>query len=116
VTAFVRITAPLRGRYQFWLFQYNTGQPILYSAMLLRRALRNVREETDPNGQDAALPRMVIIGHSQGGLLTKLMSISSGNRFWNLSLCIHRRMEARHPYRNYYQYTRRRVKHDGSHP
>jgi hypothetical protein len=23
------------GRYQFWLFQYNTGQPILYSAMLL---------------------------------------------------------------------------------
>ena len=32
------------GRYQFWLFQYNTGQPILYSAMLLRRALRSVLE------------------------------------------------------------------------
>ena len=30
----------LRDRYQFWLFQYNTGQPVLYSAMLLRRALR----------------------------------------------------------------------------
>ena len=27
--------------------------------------------------------RMVIMGHSQGGLLTKLMAISSGTRFWN---------------------------------
>lgn len=72
----------LRGRYQFWVYQYNTGQPILYSAMLLRRALRNVLSEVDPEGQDAALRRMVIIGHSQGGLLTKLMAVRSGNRFW----------------------------------
>ena len=72
----------IEGRYQFWLFQYNTGQPILYSAMLLRRALRNVLNEIDPKGQDPALRRMVVIGHSQGGLLTKMMAVSSGNRFW----------------------------------
>jgi Alpha/beta hydrolase family len=72
----------LRGRYQYWLFQYNTGQPILYSAMLLRRALQAVIKDVDPSGTDAALRRMVIIGHSQGGLLAKLMTISSGNRFW----------------------------------
>jgi len=72
----------LSGRYQFWLFQYNTGQPILYSAMLLRRALRSVLNEVDPSGEDEALRRMVIIGHSQGGILTKLMAIHSGNRFW----------------------------------
>jgi pimeloyl-ACP methyl ester carboxylesterase len=71
------------GRYQFWLFQYNTGQPILYSAMLLRRALRSVLGEIDPSGKDEALRRMVMIGHSQGGLLTKLMAINSGTRFWN---------------------------------
>ena len=70
------------GRYQFWLFQYNTGQPILYSAMLLRRALRNVLDEIDPLGKDEALRQMVMIGHSQGGILTKLMAIRSGNRFW----------------------------------
>jgi hypothetical protein len=70
------------GRYQFWLYQYNTGQPILYSAMLLRRALRNVLSEIDPLGKDDALRRMVMIGHSQGGILTKLMAIRSGNRFW----------------------------------
>ena len=71
------------GRYQFWVYQYNTGQPILYSAMLLRRALRSVLEDVDPSGEDDALRRMVIIGHSQGGILTKLMSINSGTRFWN---------------------------------
>jgi pimeloyl-ACP methyl ester carboxylesterase len=72
----------IEGRYQFWLFQYSTGQPILYSATLLRRALRNIVNELDPDGKDPALRRMVIMGHSQGGLLTKLMTLKSGNRFW----------------------------------
>ena len=72
----------MRGRYQFWLFQYNTGQPILYSAYLLRRALKAIVTDVDPKGEDPALRRMVVIGHSQGGLLTKLMTIKSGNRFW----------------------------------
>ena len=72
----------LEGRYQVWLFQYNTGQPILYSAMLLRRALANVVKEVDPDGKDPALQRMVILGHSQGGLLAKLMTVKNGNRFW----------------------------------
>lgn len=73
----------LGSRYQFWLFQYNTGQPILYSAMLMRRALRAAVAEADPDGQDPALRRMVLIGHSQGGLLAKLMAIDSGTRFWD---------------------------------
>jgi pimeloyl-ACP methyl ester carboxylesterase len=74
----------IEGRYQFWLFQYNTGQPILYSAMLFRRALKSIVNELDPKGEDGALQRMVVIGHSQGGLLTKLLTIKSGNRFWEI--------------------------------
>jgi len=50
--------------------------------MLLRRALRTVIAEMDPTGEDDALRRMVVIGHSQGGLLTKLLTINSGDRFW----------------------------------
>lgn len=76
----------LHDRYQYWLFQYSTGQPVLYSALLLRRALRAAVAEVDPDGTDPALRRMVIAGHSQGGLLTKLMAIDSGGHFWaNLS-------------------------------
>jgi pimeloyl-ACP methyl ester carboxylesterase len=73
----------LKHHYQFWLFQYNTGQPVLYSALLLRRGLQALVGEVDPSGSDAALRRMVIIGHSQGGLLTKLMAVESGSAFWD---------------------------------
>ena len=70
-------------RYQFWLFMYNTGNPIAYSGALLREALSRAVEQLDPDGQDAALRRMVVIGHSQGGLLAKLTAVDSGNRLWN---------------------------------
>ena len=40
----------------------------------------------DPEGKSPALKKMVVIGHSQGGLLTRLMVTDSGMRFWdNLS-------------------------------
>jgi pimeloyl-ACP methyl ester carboxylesterase len=78
----------LRGRIQFWLFMYNTGQPILYSAHLMRHALRDIVADLDPNGTDPALRRMVIIGHSQGGLLAKLMAITSGTRFWDANITV----------------------------
>ena len=67
----------IRSRYQFWFFIYSTGNPIVYSAATLRRALAEVLHEHDPEGVDPALKRMVIVGHSQGGLLTKLMGIST---------------------------------------
>ncbi len=72
----------LWGRYQIWLFTYNTGNPILYSGGILTEGLRNTVKEFDPEGKDPALKKMVVIGHSQGGLLTKLTAIDSGTRFW----------------------------------
>ena len=71
--------------YQVWLYIYNTGNPIAYSAGLLRHALESALRELDPLGTDAALRRMVVIGHSQGGLLTKLTAVDSGDRFWKLT-------------------------------
>ena len=73
----------LASRIQIWLFSYHSGLPILYSAGLLREALTRTVAELDPSGGDAALQRMVLIGHSQGGLLTKLTVVDSGTRFWD---------------------------------
>lgn len=70
-------------RYEIWLFMYNSGNPILYSAALLRESLRSAVEELDPDGRDSELRRMVLVGHSQGGLLVKLQVVSSGTRFWD---------------------------------
>ena len=75
----------IRPRYQFWFFTYETGNPIGYSAMLLREALKNAVQRLDPDGQDAELQRMVVIGHSQGGLLTKLLVVDSGSHLWDAS-------------------------------
>ena len=76
----------LWGNYQFWLFTYNTGNPITYSAGILADGLRKTVDEMDPEGKDPALRRMVVIGHSQGGLLTKLTTVDSGLKFWTTAL------------------------------
>jgi len=73
----------LRGRVQLWLFMYNTSNPILLSANQLRQALQDIVKGLDPEGRDPALRRMVLIGHSQGGLLARLMVTESGTRFWD---------------------------------
>jgi hypothetical protein len=72
----------LWGRYQIWLFTYNTGNPIVYTGGILPEGLKSTVRELDPEGKDPAMKKMVVIGHSQGGLLTKLTAIDSGPRFW----------------------------------
>jgi pimeloyl-ACP methyl ester carboxylesterase len=73
----------IRDRYQFWFFTYDTGNPVLYSALLLREALRDAVHKLDQAGKDPALSEMVVIGHSQGGLLAKAMVVDNGDRVWN---------------------------------
>ena len=75
----------LRARYEFWFFSYDTGNPITWSAMLLRESLVQAAKLLDPSGTDPGLREMVVIGHSQGGLLTKMTVIDSGSRFWDLN-------------------------------
>jgi pimeloyl-ACP methyl ester carboxylesterase len=72
----------LRRRYQFWTFTYASGDSIPFSAHQLRQALRRAREVFDPGGTDAAFDRMVVVGHSLGGILAKMMVQSSGSRLW----------------------------------
>jgi pimeloyl-ACP methyl ester carboxylesterase len=73
----------IRENMQFWFFQYSTGSPIPFSAARLRSELRDLIELLDPAGTDAALRRMVVIGHSQGGLLAKLMAVDGDISWWN---------------------------------
>ncbi len=73
----------IRAGYQFWFFAYDSGNPILYSGYGLRRMLAARVAAGERDGPDPALHQMVVIGHSQGGLLTKLTAIDSGDRFWS---------------------------------
>ncbi len=75
--------ARVRDRFQFWFFHYSTGSPIPYSAMLLRDSLSEAVTQIDPEGTDLALRQMVVIGHSQGGLVAKMTAVDSGTRIWD---------------------------------
>jgi hypothetical protein len=73
----------IRDHFEFWFFTYNTGNPIPISANILRHSLQSAFETLGGVQADPALGRMVMIGHSQGGLLIKLMVIESGSKIWD---------------------------------
>ncbi len=72
----------IRQRYQFWTFSYSSGDSIPFSAHRLRQSLRRARETFDPDGTDEAFDRMVVVGHSLGGIIAKMMAQASGSRVW----------------------------------
>ncbi len=68
--------------FHFWMFDYDSGNPIAYSAYKLRSGLTEIRRMLDPDETNACVRQSIVIGHSQGGLLTKMTVIDSGDRFW----------------------------------
>ena len=77
------VTDPeLRRRYQFSLFTYPSGLPFAYTATLLRRALVQMLGQPDPGSEAPLRQRTVLIGHSMGGLLTRLQVTDSGEVLW----------------------------------
>lgn len=66
-------------KYQFWCYLYDSSKPIVFSAVDLRNSIAGKVKTLDPEGKDRALKEMVVIGHSQGGLLTKLTATETGD-------------------------------------
>lgn len=59
----------IRERYQFYFFYYPTGLPPLYPGAGLRRELGELHAHLKKQGGGRAINRMVLIGHSMGGLM-----------------------------------------------
>jgi pimeloyl-ACP methyl ester carboxylesterase len=70
----------IREKYQFWYFVYTSNKVVAASAAELRDALSERVAVLDPLGKDPALQQMVVVGHSQGGLLTKFTAVDTGDR------------------------------------
>jgi pimeloyl-ACP methyl ester carboxylesterase len=79
----LRADPVLRERYQFWFYFYPTGDPYPLTAADLRRELAQLRTDLDPEHRDPAFDRMVLVGHSMGGLVSHLLTVDSGNEFWH---------------------------------
>ena len=70
----------IRKHYQFWVFAYPTGYPILYSALRLRESLAKV-DQVYPNHKP-----YVVVGHSMGGMLTHDQVITVTKDMWETAL------------------------------
>ncbi len=80
----LRSDPTIRSRYQFWFYLYPTGQPFWQSATQLREDLANARAVLDPQRREPAFDQMVLVGHSMGGLVSKMQVVASHNDFWNI--------------------------------
>ncbi|MBC2734344.1 MAG: hypothetical protein HF981_08305 [Desulfobacteraceae bacterium] len=75
----LRFDPLIREKYQFWYFVYTSNKIVASSAAELRDALRDKVANLDPQEKDPALQQMVVVGHSQGGLLTKFTAVDTGD-------------------------------------
>jgi hypothetical protein len=73
----------LRKRYQPWYFLYPTAMGVPQAAAMLRRSLEAARDHFDPDHNDPGMQRMVLVGHSMGGLLSRMQVTDSGGRLWD---------------------------------
>lgn len=67
----------IRRNYQFWFFSYPSGYPYSYSAALLRHELDEAEKHY------LMRRKMVVVGHSMGGCISRVLITDSGRRIWN---------------------------------
>lgn len=81
----------LRQHFQIWQVYYPTNLPIAYNQAAIRRILSGTLAHFDPDGRAPASHNIVLVGHSMGGVLARLLVSSSGDTLWNAMV------EDRHP-------------------
>ncbi len=72
----------LRNCVQLMAYRYPTGRPFTESAAILRRELLAMKATFDPRGEDPGIANMALVGHSMGGLVSKLAVTHSDDRLW----------------------------------
>src|ERR1700719_1993233 len=66
----------IRKHYQFWYFSYPSGYPYPYAAALFRQDLDGIKRAFPDH------KRVVLIGHSMGGMICRLMITDAGDKIW----------------------------------
>ena len=72
----LRGDADIRRNYQFWFYSYPSGYPYPYSASILRHELDGI-EKRFPLRK-----KMVVIGHSMGGCISRLLITDTDEKLW----------------------------------
>jgi pimeloyl-ACP methyl ester carboxylesterase len=73
----LRSDPEIRRRYQVWFYSYPSGYPYPYSAAIMREQLDAI------NATYRGHKKVVLIGHSMGGVISRTMLTDSGMTLWN---------------------------------
>lgn len=76
--------AELRRNFQVWEIYYPTNAPIAVNLANIRKALDTTFRHFDPSGKARASNNVVLIGHSMGGVIARLLVSSSGDQLWSV--------------------------------
>jgi pimeloyl-ACP methyl ester carboxylesterase/predicted GNAT family acetyltransferase len=66
----------IRRNYQFWFYSYPSGYPYPYSALILRQELDAIEKKFPLR------KKMVVIGHSMGGCISRTLITDTGDKLW----------------------------------
>ena len=72
----LRADEHIREKFQFWFYSYPSGYPYPHSAAILRRELDEIERRFPLH------KKMVLIGHSMGGCISRLMITDTGDKIW----------------------------------
>lgn len=73
----LRTDPTIRKNYQIWFFSYPTGYPYPLMAAVLRKQMDAI------NAYYPDHKKMVVIGHSMGGMIARELITDSGMKIWN---------------------------------
>jgi triacylglycerol esterase/lipase EstA (alpha/beta hydrolase family) len=76
----------LRRSYQIWQVYYPTNAPLAINNFAIRQAITETLAHFDPTGKAEASRNITLIGHSMGGVLSRLLVSSSGDKLWDTIL------------------------------
>lgn len=69
----------IRRHYQFWFYFYDSGKSMAFSAADLRDKLK---EDIQKCSKEGPVKDVVVVGHSQGGLLAKMLVTDTGEKLF----------------------------------
>jgi pimeloyl-ACP methyl ester carboxylesterase len=73
----------LSSRYQVWHVVYQTNAPTLVNRYRIQGYLDEAWKVLDPENDDPARQGIVLVGHSMGGVMARMLCVDSGDVLWN---------------------------------
>lgn len=78
----------LRARYQIWHVVYPTNTPQLFNRLIVQRSLDQAWHILDPDDTAPAHQNVTLIGHSMGGVISRLIVSDSDDVIWKAAFDI----------------------------